>query len=431
MEVQKAGLWLEGAQAPKAKQKTGSFLPFLEKAAEPVPSRIKKSAPVIAAARPQAKKAPEKTKSPVGKSPESKNLESENLESENLESKNLEGESPKNLENEENPDSLVEETQQEEGDEATEAEEDPCKAAFVRAIPIEPQFQALEAVLSFFGATAEILPEEAPEEDAAIAPALEAEIPEEKIFEGEPVAESLEPRLVYAEAEPFSKGESPSRKAGPERLTQELPATVAELINSREQAAPQELSALMPENMAVIQEAFETAESGSFGSEPDLGEAAKAVQAMALPFAEKVQAQEFAVPRQEISPADIKQIIAHATAREISPGVSEARIALHPESLGEVVLRVKSDNGVITASFTAVDPRVREMLENSLPQLKSALADQGLGVSQLSVSVGEERQQAQEEGRRRQGRYYGQEEKSEEPEKIVLGISGKNMDLAI
>jgi flagellar hook-length control protein FliK len=214
-------------------------------------------------------------------------------------------------------------------------------------------------------------------------------------------------------------------------LTQELPATVAELINSREQAAPQELSALMPENMAVIQEAFETAESGSFGSEPDLGEAAKAVQAMALPFAEKVQAQEFAVPRQEISPADIKQIIAHATAREISPGVSEARIALHPESLGEVVLRVKSDNGVITASFTAVDPRVREMLENSLPQLKSALADQGLGVSQLSVSVGGERQQAQEEGRRRQGRYYGQEEKSEEPEKIVLGISGKNMDLAI
>jgi len=72
---------------------------------------------------------------------------------------------------------------------------------------------------------------------------------------------------------------------------------------------------------------------------------------------------------------------------DIKPGVSEITMSLRPESLGEVSLRIASENGIITAHFVAESQRVKEIIESQLNQLKDSLEEQGVNVSELSVSV--------------------------------------------
>ena len=72
---------------------------------------------------------------------------------------------------------------------------------------------------------------------------------------------------------------------------------------------------------------------------------------------------------------------------DVKPGVSEIKMNLRPESLGEVSLRIASQNGIITAHFVAESQRVKEIIESNLNQLKDSLEEQGVTVSDLSVSV--------------------------------------------
>jgi flagellar hook-length control protein FliK len=72
---------------------------------------------------------------------------------------------------------------------------------------------------------------------------------------------------------------------------------------------------------------------------------------------------------------------------DVRPGVSEIKMNLKPESLGEISLRIASENGIITAHFVAESQRVKEIIESNFNQLKDSLAEQGVNISELSVSV--------------------------------------------
>ena len=67
-------------------------------------------------------------------------------------------------------------------------------------------------------------------------------------------------------------------------------------------------------------------------------------------------------------------------------GMSEARISLAPEHLGQLNVKISVVNGQITASFIAETMAARELLENQLPQLRAALQQQGLHVDKLAVT---------------------------------------------
>jgi len=67
-------------------------------------------------------------------------------------------------------------------------------------------------------------------------------------------------------------------------------------------------------------------------------------------------------------------------------GVSEARISLVPEHLGQLNVKIQVMNGQITAHFLAESASAREMLENQLPALRTALQQQGLHVEKLVVA---------------------------------------------
>ncbi len=69
---------------------------------------------------------------------------------------------------------------------------------------------------------------------------------------------------------------------------------------------------------------------------------------------------------------------------------TEIKLSLRPEHLGDVTLKVRTENGIITAQFIAESQRVKEIIEANFNQLKSALSEQGLNLSGLSVSVGQD-----------------------------------------
>lgn len=67
-------------------------------------------------------------------------------------------------------------------------------------------------------------------------------------------------------------------------------------------------------------------------------------------------------------------------------GVSEARISLYPEHLGQVDIRITMQNGQLTAQFMTEHAFAKESLEQQMAQLRSALQSQGLQVSKLEVT---------------------------------------------
>lgn len=92
---------------------------------------------------------------------------------------------------------------------------------------------------------------------------------------------------------------------------------------------------------------------------------------------------------------------------------SEVRLNLHPEQLGSVAVKLVLEGAQVKASLTAQDAAVRHVLEANLDQLKNRLADQGLQVTEVHVTVGDDggfgqpqqsHQESQKQPREQQGR---------------------------
>ena len=67
-------------------------------------------------------------------------------------------------------------------------------------------------------------------------------------------------------------------------------------------------------------------------------------------------------------------------------GGGEARVRLRPEYLGEVVIAVKVEHGVVTASVHAATAEVRQWTQANEPLLRQALVEQGLHLERLTIS---------------------------------------------
>ncbi len=78
---------------------------------------------------------------------------------------------------------------------------------------------------------------------------------------------------------------------------------------------------------------------------------------------------------------------------DVRGNLTEIKITLKPEHLGDVSLKLATQNGIVTAQFLAENERVKEIIESNFNQLKDTLQKQGIEVSGLSVSVGSESQQ--------------------------------------
>jgi flagellar hook-length control protein FliK len=70
--------------------------------------------------------------------------------------------------------------------------------------------------------------------------------------------------------------------------------------------------------------------------------------------------------------------------------VGHARVHLHPENLGDVLVELRVEQGEVTASLEADVPEVREWIESRAGELRQALHEQGLELLHLSVRDREE-----------------------------------------
>jgi flagellar hook-length control protein FliK len=67
-------------------------------------------------------------------------------------------------------------------------------------------------------------------------------------------------------------------------------------------------------------------------------------------------------------------------------GMSEAKITLTPEHLGQVDIRITLHNGQVVAQFVTEHAFAKDSLEQQMAQLRSSLQAQGLQVEKLEVT---------------------------------------------
>jgi flagellar hook-length control protein FliK len=91
---------------------------------------------------------------------------------------------------------------------------------------------------------------------------------------------------------------------------------------------------------------------------------------------------------QQVNVTDvIEQIMNQVSLTKVGGQFTEMRMTLRPESLGDIVLRVLTQNGIVMAQFEAESQRVKEALEADFNLLRDALQEQGIQFSELSVFV--------------------------------------------
>ncbi|XEC97112.1 flagellar hook-length control protein FliK [Paenibacillus tarimensis] len=95
-------------------------------------------------------------------------------------------------------------------------------------------------------------------------------------------------------------------------------------------------------------------------------------------------------------------------------GISEAKLSLFPEQLGQVDVRITVHNGQVTALFMTESGLAKEMLDNQIAQLRSALQQQGLQVDKLEVAQSGIHSQLFKDGRHsgQGGRQYSEQNRS-------------------
>jgi len=68
-------------------------------------------------------------------------------------------------------------------------------------------------------------------------------------------------------------------------------------------------------------------------------------------------------------------------------GLSEATIDLHPEELGPIRIRIETQGSLADVSFQAANAATRDLLAQSLPQLRGLLNGQGMDMGRSQVAA--------------------------------------------
>ena len=96
------------------------------------------------------------------------------------------------------------------------------------------------------------------------------------------------------------------------------------------------------------------------------------------------------MPQAPVNPKNVMEQIVQNMRFEVRGDMAEIRIQLRPEHLGEVSLRVATQNGIVVAQFVAESQRVKEIIESNFNQLRDALEQQGINISEIEVSVAQD-----------------------------------------
>lgn len=102
---------------------------------------------------------------------------------------------------------------------------------------------------------------------------------------------------------------------------------------------------------------------------------------------ENAQAAAEVTPHFDVETENIIRQITDYMRGNVTDGVSEMDMQLHPANLGSVHIHLEAKEGVLTAQFTAQNESVKAALESQMIQLKDSFEEQGLTVESIEVMV--------------------------------------------
>ena len=102
---------------------------------------------------------------------------------------------------------------------------------------------------------------------------------------------------------------------------------------------------------------------------------------------QNTQAAAEVTPHFDVETENIIRQITDYMRGNVTDGVSEMDMQLHPASLGSVHIHLEAKEGVLTAQFTALYESVKAALESQMIQLKDSFEEQGLTVESIEVMV--------------------------------------------
>lgn len=104
----------------------------------------------------------------------------------------------------------------------------------------------------------------------------------------------------------------------------------------------------------------------------------------------------FSTPGQNVHESVMNQIVQRISYNPLGSG-GEIKVFLKPGNLGDVHIKIRTDQDTIIARITANSHEVKAIIESNLGQLKQSLEEQGVKVGQFDVTVdtGDSEQQAQ------------------------------------
>lgn len=102
---------------------------------------------------------------------------------------------------------------------------------------------------------------------------------------------------------------------------------------------------------------------------------------------QNTQAAAEVTPHFDVETENIIRQITDYMRGNVTDGVSEMDMQLHPANLGSVHIHLEAKEGVLTAQFTAQNESVKAALESQMIQLKDSFEEQGLTVESIEVMV--------------------------------------------
>lgn len=102
---------------------------------------------------------------------------------------------------------------------------------------------------------------------------------------------------------------------------------------------------------------------------------------------QNTQAAAEVTPHFDVETENIIRQITDYMRGNVTDGVSEMDMQLHPASLGSVHIHLEAKEGVLTAQFTAQNESIKAALESQMIQLKDSFEEQGLTVESIEVMV--------------------------------------------
>ncbi len=119
------------------------------------------------------------------------------------------------------------------------------------------------------------------------------------------------------------------------------------------------------------------------------------------------------LPR-ELSRAVVDQVIKGLTVT-MTDTTQELRVTLKPESLGEIVLKMKMEDGRLQAQIDVAQPAVKAAVESQLTDLRQALQDRGIDVQRIDVVASGQSANVADGQTPRGGKYKQKGGKRQEP----------------